>query len=132
MIRKIISIIILCFSFLCVSCGFFTEEDFGFPSKVQFTREGGEMTLQGTEYFAGATIKTNDLSYDAKKISENSGVEYWCAEYDWLKVKYYIKEYGVDTITIYVSPNTTGKKRKLYIWLESGYEYDVIKVEQDK
>ena len=111
---------------LLVACG--RLDNFGYPSKVSLGREGGTVICSGNEPFCSVTI--NDYNGNGKtKLSkvENDTI---ITKYYWLTVKF--KRLVGHEIKIIAEPNTTGKKRTLYVY-SSIYDDDAtIKVTQDK
>lgn len=52
----IFALLLCCISSLCPSCEF-SEVDLGFPHKVSFPKEGGEMIITGGECNPGQAMK---------------------------------------------------------------------------
>ena len=116
--------LLCCLSFLCTSC--FSEVDLGFPDRITFPKEGGEIVAAGNEPFSHAVIqdyKGNNGDLEFNKDSTKYNV------YDWLKVEN--GDSFMEELKMYAAPNTTGHRRKLYIELYSGPEYQVVKVIQE-
>ena len=101
---------------LLVACG--PTDNYGYPSKINFGKEG----------FYDVTI--NDYNgYGETKLSkgENDTI---IATYYWLTVKY--KESFNNDMKIIAEPNTTGKKRTLYVYCLVDNNAADIKVTQSK
>ena len=118
-----------CISFLCPSCEF-SEVDLGYPHKIYFPKEGGELIITGEKTYGHAQIQDYKGNHGSIEYGEDS-IRY--IVYDWLKIQE-IKEpeahYGYN-IRICAAPNPTNRKRKLYIELYRGPEYQVVKVTQE-
>ena len=56
--RILIYTIFCCVALLCISC--FTKADFGFPKKITFPKEGGELVLTGNRCVAYASVHAYD------------------------------------------------------------------------
>ena len=112
--------------FLLVACG--PSGNYGYPLKLSFGREGGTKICSGNRAFTGISI--SDYNGNGKtKLSkgENDTIIATCY---WLTVKY--KERFNNEMKIIAEPNTTGKKRTLYVYC-SVDNYDAeIKVTQSK
>lgn len=93
---------------------------------MSFTKDGGEKTIFGDQPFTSAVIQDYKGNSGSTEEGEDAKL---CNVYDWLKVEF--SELYNDSLKVYASPNTTGRKRKLYIELYSGREYQVVKVTQD-
>lgn len=117
--------ILCCMSLLFASC--FSEEDFGYPEKVPFSAEGGELVVTGETLFWYAEIQDYNSNHGRKDLSND---EMETIEFDWLRVEY--KTQGTNTVKVIAMPNTTKESRNLYIKLYSGQEYAVVKVTQNK
>ncbi|MEG1675326.1 MAG: BACON domain-containing carbohydrate-binding protein [Bacteroidales bacterium] len=98
----------------------------GYPSNRTFAKEGGGKVFAGNQPFTDAVIQDYNGNQGSMESDEN-GKKY--NVYDWLKVEY-VNSYN-DSLKVYAAPNTTGHKRKLYIELYSGQEYQVVKVTQN-
>ena len=111
---------------LLVACG--PTDNYGYPSKINFGKEGGTKFCSGK--LGISMIYINDYNGNGKaeiSIDENDTI---IAKYYWLTAKF--KRLVGPEIKIIAEPNTTGKKRTLYV---SGSIYDddaTIKVTQDK
>ena len=111
---------------LLVACG--RLDNYGYPSKVSLGREGGTVICSGKEGFYDVTI--NDYNgYGETKLSkgENDTI---IAKYYWLTAK--CKRLAGSEIKIMAEPNTTGKKRTLYVYGSIYNDDATIKVTQDK
>ena len=111
---------------LLVACG--PTDNYGYPSKINFGKE------RGTKHCSGriivSSISIND--YNGNGIAELTKDENdtIITKYYWLTVKF--KRLVGHEIKIIAEPNTTGKKRTLYVY-SSIYDDDAtIKVTQDK
>ena len=111
---------------LLVACG--PTDNYGYPSKINFGKEGGTKNCSGR--IIVSSISIND--YNGNGIAELTKDENdtIITKYYWLTVKF--KRLVGHEIKIIAEPNTTGKKRTLYVY-SSIYDDDAtIKVTQDK
>ena len=111
---------------LLVACG--PTDNYGYPSKINFGKEGGTKFCSGK--LGISMIYIND--YNGNGIAELTKDENdtIITKYYWLTVKF--KRLVGHEIKIIAEPNTTGKKRTLYVY-SSIYDDDAtIKVTQDK
>ena len=117
--------LLCCLSFLCTSC--FSEVDLGFPHKVSFPKEGGEMIITGEKINFDATIRDYHGNSGHTEFGED-GIRY--ETFDWLKIEFVDTTFN-EQLKLYVAPNTTNQKRKLYIDLWDDPHYQVVKVIQE-
>lgn len=101
-----------------------TQDDNGYPKKVEFGSRGGTVTVTGEDWFIGLSIYDGYEEHPSYTVGEYDRI----ASYGWLTVK---TDCWNNSLTIIAETNTTGRKRKLEIFGEFGTEYTVIKVEQD-
>ena len=111
---------------LLVACG--PTDNYGYPSKINFGKEGGTKICSGKEGFYDITIDDYN-GYGETKLSkgENDTI---IATYYWLTVKY--KGPCNNEMKIITEPNTTGKKRTLYVNCMVDNSGATIKVIQSK
>ena len=111
---------------LLVACG--PTDNYGYPSKINFGKEGGTKICSGKEGFYDITIDDYN-GYGETKLSkgENDTI---IATYYWLTVKYR-RSFNND-MKIIAEPNTTGKKRTLYVYCLVDNNAADIKVTQSK
>ena len=111
---------------LLVACD--PTDNYGYPSKINFGKEGGTKICSGKEGFYDITIDDYN-GYGETKLSkgENDTI---IATYYWLTVKY--KGPCNNEMKIITEPNTTGKKRTLYVYCMVDNSGATIKVTQDK
>ena len=111
---------------LLVACD--PTDNYGYPSKINFGKEGGTKHCSGR--IIVSSISINDYNGNGESeiiIDENDTI---IAKYYWLTAK--CKRLAGSEIKIMAEPNTTGKKRTLYVY-SSIYDDDAtIKVTQDK
>lgn len=117
--------LLCCLSFLCTSC--FSEVDLGFPHKVSFPKEGGEMIITGEKLYFDATIRDYHGNSGHTEFGED-GIRY--ETFDWLKIEFVDTTFN-EQLKLYVAPNTTNHRRKLYIDLWDDPYYQVVKVIQE-
>ena len=119
-------LVVLLLLLLLVACG--PTDNYGYPSKINFGKEGGTKFCSGK--LGISMIYIND--YNGNGIAELTKDENdtIITKYYWLTVKF--KRLVGHEIKIIAEPNTTGKKRTLYVY-SSIYDDDAtIKVTQDK
>ena len=109
-----------------MACG--PTDNYGYPSKINFGKEGGTKICSGKEGFYDITIDDYN-GYGETKLSkgENDTI---IATYYWLTVKY--KRSFNNDMKIIAEPNTTGKKRTLYVNCMVDNSGATIKVIQSK
>ena len=133
---KLIKSIASALLILLTSCGFFTEEDFGYPKQITFTNDGGMTTItsDSAKGFTHASIqnsKTGDHGSLIPSDDERYSEDLEQSELDWLKIEYGSNGHNRE-LKIFAEPNSSGKERTLHIELISAYEYQVVKVVQSK
>ena len=115
-----------CISFLCPSCEF-SEVDLGYPHKIHFPKEGGELIITGEKIYLDATIR--DYHGNSGNIEfGNDGIRY--ETLDWLKIEFVDTTFN-EQLKLYAAPNTNNHRRKLYIDLWDDPHYQVVKVIQE-
>ena len=125
--KRVCLIILGCLIF-CTSCigSLQYEIDGGFPDKVTFPKEGGELSLTGEIPIMSIVIYYKENS-DVDRKKEDGSIE---ASLDWLTVR---GKVGSNTIYLYADPKSNDKKRTFYLDLNStdGYgDYVSIQVKQ--
>ena len=111
---------------LLVACG--PTDNYGYPSKINFGKEGGTKFCSGR--LGMSNININDYNGNGESeiiIDENDTI---IAKYYWLTAKF--KRLVGPEIKIIAEPNTTGKKRTLYVSGSIFNDGPTIKVTQDK
>lgn len=99
-------------SFLLASCG--SSDNYGYPYKVTFGKEGGTKICSGTS--TCYTVEITDYNGNGESASidvtkgENDSV---VTTYQWLTVTH--KPSSGPYLKLTAQPNHTGKKRKLYV-----------------
>ena len=122
--KKIFTLLALVVAVVMTSCE--KEVDFGYPTSVTFTADGGEKTITGVEPFTDAHIHDYN-SGDQGSVLPNEG-DIDIEVFKWLKIEYVAHS---TELKIIAEPNTSGKSRKLHIELHSGPEYHVVEVKQE-
>ena len=111
---------------LLVACG--PSGNYGYPLKLSFGREGGTKICSGNRAFTGISISDYNGNGETKlSKGENDTIIATCY---WLTVKY--KGPFNNEMKIIAEPNTTGKKRTLYIYCMVDNNGADIKVTQSK
>ncbi|MDD7303143.1 MAG: hypothetical protein SPF56_08265 [Bacteroidaceae bacterium] len=117
---------LLLLSIFFVACNRF--DNYGYPSKITFGREGGTRTCEGEHTFYHVDISDYNGN-DENTITEGENDTIVVTK-DWLSVKYRVgRDYDVKIIA---SPNTTGKKRSLYVSGMVDNSFADIKVTQNR
>lgn len=122
--KKIFTLLALVVAVVMTSCE--KEVDFGYPTSVTFTADGGEKTITGVEPFTDAHIHDYN-SGDQGSVLPNEG-DIDIEVFKWLKIEYVTHS---RELKIIAEPNASGKSRKLHIELHSGPEYHVVEVKQE-
>lgn len=120
----IFALLLCCISLLCTSC--ISEVDLGFPHKVSFPKEGGEMIITGEKSFAHSTIRDyngNTGHFEAGEEGNRYDI------FEWLKVEYEDTNFN-EQLKLYVAPNTSNHRRRLYIEISDGRYFQEVKVIQ--
>ena len=122
--KKIFTLLALVVAVVMTSCE--KEVDFGYPTSVTFTADGGEKTITGVEPFTDAHIHDYKSGEDGEFIPREDDIQ--CQVYEWLSIEYLANS---TELKIIAKPNASGKSRKLHIELHSGPEYHVVEVKQE-
>ena len=122
--KKLFALLALVVVVVMTSCE--KEVDFGYPTSVTFTADGGEKTITGVEPFTDAHIHDYN-SGDQGSVLPNEG-DIDIEVFKWLKIEYVTHS---RELKIIAEPNASGKSRKLHIELHSGPEYHVVEVKQE-
>ena len=104
--KTIFFILTLVLSIAFVSCD--KCDNFGYPHKCEFEKEGGTITITGDQGVYHLGIFDKDGNEHTSDIFSEDSIY---ANYQWLSIK--SKRCGTE-IEIHVEPNETGKKRKLW------------------
>ena len=123
-----IFLILFCLLPLLVSCDLLMHSDLtldynGYPKKITFPREGDTIAVSGDRPFGNFYIFHGDQSVGDYFLEEDTVTQ----TFDWLTASSKVKD---NTLTLTATPNTTGKKRHLYVEIQFGDEYARIRVEQ--
>ncbi|WP_028896563.1 BACON domain-containing protein [Prevotella sp. HUN102] len=88
-------------------------DNYGFPRIMKFGKEGGSKVCVGSESFGNISIH----DYDGNGPGTITQGEYdtVIVTYDWLTVKYRYPQFTVTHFKMTAQPNTTGRKRTLYV-----------------
>ena len=132
------SLVLLLSSCDLIPIGSFAQEiDLGYPKTVDFSKDGGEVVLNGGSFVTATIVGSKDPKIrEYHGYNEADSTEY--DVFDWLRVEFKSPLFNSNFIhsnelRITAEPNTTGKSRKLYIHLMRGdTDYQEIKVEQKK
>ena len=122
--KKIFTLLALVVAVVMTSCE--KDVDFGYPTSVTFTADGGEKTITGVEPFTDAHIHDYKSGEDGEFIPREDDIQ--CQVYEWLSIEYLANS---TELKIIAEPNASGKSRKLHIELHSGPEYHVVEVKQE-
>lgn len=110
-----------------------TDNQFNYPDKVTFPKEGGTVTVYGSNsWFRELDIKTHggDRGYhdSIKSKDPENGVDTLLVRKDWLSVK---NPDDKAELIITAEPNKGKRSRKLYIDNYTGYDRTRITVIQE-
>ena len=127
--KHFIFLVSIIFACLFASCE--SEEDFGFPTKIEISGKGETIEIKGSNDLPPSVVLIELLNYDGDGNNDRGAEdrEFLETTTDWLTVKYYPKEYKM---VLVADPNETNKKRKLYLYLLSGKSRQEITVVQSK
>lgn len=95
---------------ILTSCG--PTDNYGYPGKVTFEKEGGTQTVEGHSCPFDLEIDDYNGNLSSQNVKEYDD-DSLRTKYDWLTLKCSRAE---DRIHITAAPNTTGHKRKLYVY----------------
>lgn len=109
--------------FLLASC--WNSDNYGYPSKVEFGKEGGLKDCPGTSSFYDVDI--HDYNGNGEATISKGENDTIIVTYDWVSVKYKLYRAGLKITAL---PNTTGKNRRLYVYLYVDDSFAEIKVTQ--
>ena len=105
------------------------KENFGYEKVVEFTADGGTQTVTGTEpiYELSIANYNGNEEYDDDELDDNELV--MTVKYNWLSA---VATRHTKTIVLTAEPNTTGKRRVLYVYGDVNNRSASIKVIQNK
>lgn len=123
--KKIISILLGIFMFLC-ACD--NTNNFGYPTKITFSNDGGEKIVQGDDSFYNIEIANyNGNGKNTPPMILEEGNDTLMVNYLWLTIK---MKWGDTKMFLTAEPNTTHKKRTLYVRGNVTDDFAEIKVDQ--
>ncbi len=127
--KHFIFLVSIIFACLFASCE--SEENFGFPTKIEISGKGETIEIKGSNDLPPSVVLIELLNYDGDGNNDRGAEdrEFLETTTDWLTVKYFPKEYKM---LLVADPNETNKKRKLYLYLLSGKSRQEITVTQSK
>ena len=123
--KSLRSIFALLLPLTFIACSTFYEADMGYPKKVEFSKDGGELTVHSGDHFTHAEIKNYENGEQGETTILEDGTQR--CTYKWLSIEY--KE-NKPKLRIIAEPNNT-QSRKLHIELYLGYQYQEIEVFQE-
>ena len=106
--RKIL-LAFLFIPFLFTSCD--TDDNFGYPSKITFQKEGGTIFCSGAKSCYLIEIDNYNGNGAGSGIRDTDSIR---VTYDWLTAK--CKKFNDTKIELIATPNHSGKKRRLYVY----------------
>lgn len=112
--------------FVAQSC--IEHDQLGLPETLHFSQRGGEVTLTPNNSLAHVQILDYNGNYEPFKVEVHDTIMI-VVHYEWLSVKHTLESRELKFIA---TPNTSGKKRTLYVDVFDGYAKATLKVEQDK
>ena len=125
--KRIVLLVIAVLSIFGIqSCN---KDNFGYEKVVEFTADGGTQTVTGTEpiYELSIANYNGNEEYDDDELDDNELV--MTVKYNWLSA---VATRHTKTIVITAEPNTTGKRRVLYVYGDVNNRSASIKVIQNK
>lgn len=117
-------LVLLCIIASTIILACTSNGNFGYPSKITFPKEGGTKIISGTSSIYNIDITNYNGEGKNEKYHGQDTLILTC---QWLTIKR--KQYDTKFVII-AEPNTTGKKRTLYIAAFVDDEFAEIKVEQ--
>ncbi len=124
--RRLTSIVALCLTVMLGAC---QKDNFGYEKVVNFPKEGGTKVTSGTESIYTLSIGNYNGNEQSAEEQEDGVETVMAVHYDWLTA--YAKKFSKE-ITLTAEPNTTGKRRVLYVYGMVDNQSADIKVIQDK
>ncbi len=105
------------------------KDNFGYEKKIEFTAEGGTKSVTGADAIYELSIANFDgeEEYDNDELDGNEMV--MSVKFRWLLA---VATRHTKTIVLTAEPNTTGKRRTLYVYGDVNNRSARIKVIQDK
>ena len=100
--------LLLTLPLLFTSCG--KTGNYGYPSKITFSNEGGSKEVKGNDF--PRSIEIADFDGVGKYKEVDYAVDSTIVTYEWLTIKAKNKE---NKFTIIADPKKSGKSRTLYI-----------------
>ena len=129
MTKKLLTILLVGLMLDFTSC--ITYDNHGYPSKVTFSKKGGEKIVHGSA--CCGYIHIQDYNRTVWGYTDLTDTGEWpdtlCATCAWLTAK---QIDGSNEIILIAEPNKTNKKRTLYIDLDFGPTQGEITVKQKK
>ena len=101
-------ILLLTLPLLFTSCG--KTGNYGYPSKITFSNEGGSKEVKGNDF--PRSIEIADVDGVGKYKEVDYAIDSTIVTYEWLTIKAKNKE---NKFTIIADPKKSGKSRTLYI-----------------
>lgn len=86
--------------------------NYGYPDKISFSKEGGTRSISGNEQPYDLEITDYDGNGKNDSMEENVPLDSFKVTYKWLIAK---AKKGDSKIDITAEPNTTGRSRTLYV-----------------
>lgn len=121
---------ICCMAIIGMIGGCNTQNNYGYPSKVEFSRNGGEKTVTGKALILDLEISDYNGNGEFANFNWANQTDTAQVTYEWLTVA---KPPGEDKLILTAKPNSSRGSRKLYVRCTGNlYEYLEIKVTQKK
>ena len=99
--------VVMLIPFTLVSCG---GDNFGYPSKITFGKDGGTINCPGASGFYVVEIDDYNGTGASSFGPDTDSIR---VTYDWLTAK--CKKFGTQ-LKLIATPNHSGKKRRLYVY----------------
>ncbi len=127
--KKSAFLLLACLLLACASCIPLDNHDY--PSKVTFSKKGGEKIVYGTESIGDIVINDYNatVSGHSNYYTDAQETDTLCVTCEWLTIK---QPLGSNKLILIAEPNTTKKKRRLYTHMDFGPTRGEIIVKQSK
>ena len=122
-----IRLILAAFAALTLGMTSCQKDNFGYETTVTFSAEGGEKTVTGDSFVY--TLSIGDYAGNEESSNQTLDDALMSVTYQWLSASVVPSS---KTITLVAEPNTTGKKRTLYVYGMVQNHSAEIKVVQEK
>lgn len=127
--KNFTGILMLLFIFTFTSC--IEEEDYGYPSEINFPKSGGMLEFSGNPDRSPRSIEILNYNGDGNSASRHDSEtsDSITVITSWLTVE---SPQNINKLILLVSANTTHKDRKLNLYISDGRSRQEITIKQSK